>query len=60
MKIKVTTTPYPFDQAEQALIDLAGERVHGAAVLSMAYERPARSGKHRRFSGPASCSAASR
>ena len=36
LRIKVTTTPYRFDQADQALIDLAGERVHGAAVLSMA------------------------
>jgi alcohol dehydrogenase, propanol-preferring len=35
IKIKVTTTPYSFDQAQQALTDLAGERVHGAAVLSM-------------------------
>ena len=31
----MTTTPYPFDQAQQALTDLAEERVHGAAVLSM-------------------------
>ncbi|HEX9358712.1 MAG TPA: zinc-dependent alcohol dehydrogenase family protein [Streptosporangiaceae bacterium] len=36
LRIKVTTTPYRFDQADQALSDLAGERVHGAAVLSMA------------------------
>ena len=36
LRIKVTTTPYRFDQADQALADLAGERVHGAAVLSMA------------------------
>ena len=36
LRIKVTTTPYRFDQADQALVDLAGERVHGAAVLSMA------------------------
>ena len=35
IKIKVTTTPYSFDQAQQALTDLADERVHGAAVLSM-------------------------
>ena len=35
IKIKVTTTPYPFDQAQQALTDLAEERVHGAAVLSL-------------------------
>jgi len=35
LKIKVTTTPYPFSQADQALTDLAAERVHGAAVLQM-------------------------
>jgi propanol-preferring alcohol dehydrogenase len=31
--IKVTTTPYPLDQADRALADLAADRVHGAAVL---------------------------
>ena len=31
--IQVTTTPYPFDQANEALIDLANDRVNGAAVL---------------------------
>ncbi len=35
LRIKVTTTPYPFDKADRALADLAGDRVHGAAVLSM-------------------------
>src|SRR5215467_11082067 len=35
LRIKVITTPYPFDQADQALADLAGGRVHGAAVLSL-------------------------
>ena len=35
LRIKVTTTPYRFDQADQALADLASERVRGAAVLSM-------------------------
>lgn len=35
LKIKVTTTPYPFSQADQALTDLEAERVHGAAVLQM-------------------------
>jgi alcohol dehydrogenase, propanol-preferring len=35
LRIRVTTTPYSFDQADQALTDLAAERVHGAAVLSM-------------------------
>jgi alcohol dehydrogenase, propanol-preferring len=34
LRIKVTTTGYRFDQADQALADLAGDRVHGAAVLS--------------------------
>jgi alcohol dehydrogenase, propanol-preferring len=35
LRIKVTTTPYPFDQADRALADLAGDRVEGAAVLSL-------------------------
>jgi propanol-preferring alcohol dehydrogenase len=35
LAIKVTTTGYSFDQADQALADLAGDRVHGAAVLSL-------------------------
>jgi propanol-preferring alcohol dehydrogenase len=35
LHIKVTTTPYPFERADQALADLAGDRVHGAAVLSL-------------------------
>ncbi len=35
LRIKVTTTPYPFDRADRALADLAGDRVHGAAVLSL-------------------------
>jgi alcohol dehydrogenase, propanol-preferring len=35
LRIKVTTTGYSFDQAGQALADLAGDRVHGAAVLSL-------------------------
>jgi propanol-preferring alcohol dehydrogenase len=35
LKVKVTTTPYPFSQADQALTDLRAERVHGAAVLQM-------------------------
>jgi propanol-preferring alcohol dehydrogenase len=35
LRIKVTTTPYSFDQANQAVADLAGDRVHGAAVLSV-------------------------
>lgn len=29
----VTTTPYPFDRADEALADLAADRVNGAAVL---------------------------
>ncbi|MFJ7995595.1 zinc-dependent alcohol dehydrogenase family protein [Streptomyces sp. NPDC096310] len=31
--IRVTATPYPFDQADRALADLAADRVSGAAVL---------------------------
>jgi propanol-preferring alcohol dehydrogenase len=31
--IKVTTTPYPFDDANAALVDLVEDRVNGAAVL---------------------------
>jgi propanol-preferring alcohol dehydrogenase len=33
--IRVTTTPYPFDRADDALRDLAADRVNGAAVLHM-------------------------
>jgi propanol-preferring alcohol dehydrogenase len=33
--IQVTATPYPFDQANEALRDLAHGRVNGAAVLVM-------------------------
>jgi alcohol dehydrogenase, propanol-preferring len=32
-RLHVTTTPYPLDQADSALTDLAAGRVHGAAVL---------------------------
>ena len=35
LHIKVSTTSYPFEQASQALADLAADRVHGAAVLSL-------------------------
>ena len=35
LKLKVTVTPYQFSQADQALTDLAADRVTGAAVLSM-------------------------
>jgi propanol-preferring alcohol dehydrogenase len=31
--ITVSTTPYPFDETNQALVDLAEDRVNGAAVL---------------------------
>jgi alcohol dehydrogenase, propanol-preferring len=31
--LRVTTTPYPLDRADQALDDLAADRVEGAAVL---------------------------
>jgi propanol-preferring alcohol dehydrogenase len=33
--IRPTTTPYPFTSADQALIDLAQDRVDGAAVLRL-------------------------
>jgi alcohol dehydrogenase, propanol-preferring len=33
--IQVTTTPVPFEQADRALLDLAGGRVRGAAVLTL-------------------------
>jgi propanol-preferring alcohol dehydrogenase len=32
-RLHVVTTPYPLDQADTALTDLAADRVHGAAVL---------------------------
>ncbi|MGN6635080.1 MAG: zinc-binding alcohol dehydrogenase family protein [Oryzihumus sp.] len=35
LRVKVTTTPYSFDRADQALADLAAGRVRGAAVLSL-------------------------
>ena len=35
LRVQVTTTPYSFEQADQALADLAGDRIHGAGVLSM-------------------------
>jgi propanol-preferring alcohol dehydrogenase len=34
LRLRVTVTPYPFDQAQQALADLAADRVTGAAVIS--------------------------
>ena len=33
--IQVTTTPVPFEHADQALLDLAEGRVRGAAVLTL-------------------------
>jgi propanol-preferring alcohol dehydrogenase len=33
--IRPTTTPHPFTAADQALIDLAHDRVDGAAVLQI-------------------------
>lgn len=33
--LQVTTDPRPFEEADRALADLAGDRVHGAAVLRM-------------------------
>ena len=35
LKLKVTTTPYPFSRADQALADLKAGRVDGAAVLQL-------------------------
>lgn len=35
-RLEVTTTPYPFEAAGQALADLADDRVKGAAVLRVA------------------------
>jgi alcohol dehydrogenase, propanol-preferring len=32
-RLRVTTTPYSFDRADEALADLAADRVEGAAVL---------------------------
>jgi propanol-preferring alcohol dehydrogenase len=34
--VRVTTTPYPLDEAGRALADLAHGRVRGAAVLDVA------------------------
>ncbi|MDF2575698.1 MAG: zinc-binding alcohol dehydrogenase family protein [Agromyces sp.] len=34
--VRATVTPYPFERADAALRDLADDRVHGAAVLTMA------------------------
>ena len=31
--VRVATTPYPLDRADEALRDLAEDRVNGAAVL---------------------------
>ena len=39
--IRPTTTPYPFNQADRALRDLAHDRVRGAAVLSLRGAPPA-------------------
>ena len=36
LDLDVTATPYPFARADQALADLAGDRVEGAAVLRIA------------------------
>lgn len=33
--VRATTTPYPFERADQALTDLAYDRVNGAAVLTV-------------------------
>jgi len=36
LRLKVSVTPYPLDAADQALTDLAADRVTGAAVLTVA------------------------
>ena len=33
---RVATVPYPLERADQALADLAGDRVNGVAVLRIA------------------------
>jgi propanol-preferring alcohol dehydrogenase len=38
--VTATTTPYPLDRADEALDDLAADRVHGAAVLRIGDLRP--------------------
>jgi propanol-preferring alcohol dehydrogenase len=38
--VRTTVTPYRFDRADQALDDLAADRVHGAAVLHIGDLRP--------------------
>jgi propanol-preferring alcohol dehydrogenase len=34
--VRATTTRYPFEEADQALADLAADRFSGAAVLQVA------------------------
>ncbi|WP_432012981.1 zinc-binding alcohol dehydrogenase family protein [Streptomyces cucumeris] len=34
-RVRATITPYPFDRADEALDDLAADRVNGVAVLTM-------------------------
>jgi propanol-preferring alcohol dehydrogenase len=41
-RIRVTTTPYPFEAADAALRDLAADRVDGAAVLTIGSSGAAR------------------
>jgi alcohol dehydrogenase, propanol-preferring len=36
LRLKVSVTPYPFEAAQEALTDLAEDRVNGAAVLQVA------------------------
>jgi len=35
LRLRVTVTPYPLDHADQALADLAADRITGAAVLTV-------------------------
>ena len=45
MDLQVVTTPYPFERAEDALTDLAEDRVDGAAVLTVDQHWAARAEK---------------
>ena len=35
LRLKVSVTPYPLEQADQALTDLAEDKITGAAVLTV-------------------------
>jgi propanol-preferring alcohol dehydrogenase len=42
LRLRVSVTPYPLEQADQALTDLAADKITGAAVLTVAERAPAR------------------